>query len=404
MGSALSKMFCTGGRSKKNKKSIPFETGEHTPADQHQTTSQGIERTENDNVYSQSNLTGGTGSQQTFSLPGNPYFPSLETAQPPDTQPSNAHVDSANLSPCSIPPVASPNPEQVVLQGLGGPAAANDSSQTQDLTRTQIEGGAVNQKLYQSSGLDGRQDLAPGGESSDRVFRRYIGEGSYNKEGPVEGDSNISRPCEADTDDTADDLATLIKSLDTSNSNGSPVWGKAVAMLQGKGLERLERDCDAPVNALIRQVEILHQDKKRLSYKNADGNEIYIADQVFGQLNRYAAIGDIALQHHPDVVALVWAGFRLLLNVGSAYTDTLARILSSLGYLAWVICCGAIYERVYLNLELGPITSTLEETLTKQSDSRMSSANIQESILESHDNDTGDKGHGGRNKAMRGTD
>lgn len=46
-----------------------------------------------------------------------------------------------------------------------------------------------------------------------------------------------------------------------------------------------------------------------------DDRKVFIVDNLLMQLNKYAAIGDIALQHNPDVVALVWAGFRGLLQV-----------------------------------------------------------------------------------------
>lgn len=46
-----------------------------------------------------------------------------------------------------------------------------------------------------------------------------------------------------------------------------------------------------------------------------DDRKVFIVDNLLIQLNKYAAIGDIALQHNPDVVALVWAGFRGLLQV-----------------------------------------------------------------------------------------
>jgi hypothetical protein len=73
----------------------------------------------------------------------------------------------------------------------------------------------------------------------------------------------------------------------------------------------------APVECLLNDVKILKKkvDSNRFSYKNDKGEDVFIVDKIFGQLNKYAAIGDIALQHHPGVVALVWAGFRLLLNV-----------------------------------------------------------------------------------------
>ena len=35
-------------------------------------------------------------------------------------------------------------------------------------------------------------------------------------------------------------------------------------------------------------------------------------------LEKVAKVGDVAIQHHPDVVALVWAGLRLLLQVSTS--------------------------------------------------------------------------------------
>lgn len=46
-----------------------------------------------------------------------------------------------------------------------------------------------------------------------------------------------------------------------------------------------------------------------------DDRKVFIVDTLLVQLDKYAAIGDIALQHNPDIVALVWAGFRGLLQV-----------------------------------------------------------------------------------------
>ncbi|KAI5836962.1 hypothetical protein DFP73DRAFT_601527 [Morchella snyderi] len=164
--------------------------------------------------------------------------------------------------------------------------------------------------------------------------------------------------------------AEMLDDITARDIKRSLLWGKAIDSLQKKGLKGLgggQVEAKAPVDSLIKQVQALRKevDGKRISYQKADGQDVFIADQIFGQLNKYAFIGDIALQHNPDVAALVWAGFRLLLNIGSAYTENLARILSSLGYLSWVICCGAIYEHIYLHLEQRSIPA-LEKCLIKQ--------------------------------------
>jgi hypothetical protein len=98
------------------------------------------------------------------------------------------------------------------------------------------------------------------------------------------------------------------------------LWGEAIAILKKNPDVELDDDGDnteAPVRNLIDKVEDLRKavDEKRFSFKNAKGDDVFIADKIFGQLKKYAPIGDIALQHNPDVVALVWAGFRFLLDV-----------------------------------------------------------------------------------------
>lgn len=78
-----------------------------------------------------------------------------------------------------------------------------------------------------------------------------------------------------------------------------------------------------PMQSLLSDIKDLQQevDSKRFKYKDAQGKDVFIADSIFGKLDKYAAIGDIAIQHNPDVVALVWAGFRLLLQVCLGYEN-----------------------------------------------------------------------------------
>ena len=44
---------------------------------------------------------------------------------------------------------------------------------------------------------------------------------------------------------------------------------------------------------------------------------------ILRKIEKFVKFGDIALQHHPDVVALVWASVRMLLQV----CDPVYRIL-----------------------------------------------------------------------------
>lgn len=68
-------------------------------------------------------------------------------------------------------------------------------------------------------------------------------------------------------------------------------------------------------------------DKKRWFYTNSRGKNVFLLDGLVTQLNKYANIGDIALQHHPDVVSLAWSGFRFLLQVCSTNFKILIIVL-----------------------------------------------------------------------------
>jgi hypothetical protein len=97
------------------------------------------------------------------------------------------------------------------------------------------------------------------------------------------------------------------------------LWERALAKLQPEDLEGI-RVGDSKIQLLEKLIEATEKkkeelDKTRWSYTNKDGEKVYITDSLLRQLNRYATIGDIAIQHDPQVVALVWAGFRFILNV-----------------------------------------------------------------------------------------
>lgn len=59
----------------------------------------------------------------------------------------------------------------------------------------------------------------------------------------------------------------------------------------------------------------LEIEAKRWVYQNSRGESVSYADKFLTVLNKYAKIVDIAIQHDPHVVSLVWAGFRFLLQV-----------------------------------------------------------------------------------------
>ena len=49
---------------------------------------------------------------------------------------------------------------------------------------------------------------------------------------------------------------------------------------------------------------------------------------ILRKIEKFVKFGDIAIQHHPDVVALVWASVRMLLQV----CDSMCMLLRRAGF------------------------------------------------------------------------
>jgi hypothetical protein len=101
------------------------------------------------------------------------------------------------------------------------------------------------------------------------------------------------------------------------------LWKRALEELQSD-LEGIELGDGTNIDLLRNLIDATEKkkeelDKNRWSYTNRKGEKVYITDSLLRQLNKFATIGDIAIQHDPQVVALAWAGFRFILNV--SYKD-----------------------------------------------------------------------------------
>jgi len=113
-------------------------------------------------------------------------------------------------------------------------------------------------------------------------------------------------------------------------SIASHLWQKALEIAQGSlakyqlpslepGGSQSESAADN-IQSLVAELETAHQQNKdrRWRYKDRDGNEVVWVERlgkVLKSVNKYATIVDIAIQHHPDITSLVWAGARTMLQV-----------------------------------------------------------------------------------------
>ncbi|KAI5853280.1 hypothetical protein DFP73DRAFT_535869 [Morchella snyderi] len=111
------------------------------------------------------------------------------------------------------------------------------------------------------------------------------------------------------------------------------------------------------IDGLITEIKNYNTDinNRRWFRINDEGEKVFFVEKVIFQLEKYAKIGDVAIQHNPDVVALVWAGFRFLLQVGSAYTKDMQTVTEGIELIVCSICECHFFERLYLGvgLELG---------------------------------------------------
>ena len=74
------------------------------------------------------------------------------------------------------------------------------------------------------------------------------------------------------------------------------------------------------IQSLVKELETAHREIKdrQWCYKDRQGNEVVWVERlgkILKSVDKYAAIVDTAIQHHPDITALVWAGTRTILQV-----------------------------------------------------------------------------------------
>ncbi|KAL0631347.1 hypothetical protein Q9L58_009793 [Maublancomyces gigas] len=66
-------------------------------------------------------------------------------------------------------------------------------------------------------------------------------------------------------------------------------------------------------------------------------------------MEKYVIIGDIAIQHNPDIIALVWAGVRFCLQVALNDMQTFEAVSSALEDIAGIMGSCRIYENIHLS-------------------------------------------------------
>lgn len=110
-----------------------------------------------------------------------------------------------------------------------------------------------------------------------------------------------------------------------NGSTAKSLWEQAVEKLTSEDRNAFDFDNPDKRNTLLEVVGAVELKKeesinKQWKFRKLNGEEVVlrsIIDGLLTCLNKYAIIGDVAIQHSPGGgVALAWGGFRFLLQVG----------------------------------------------------------------------------------------
>jgi len=126
-------------------------------------------------------------------------------------------------------------------------------------------------------------------------------------------------------------LSTVSQANNTvPHSIGSHLWQKALEIAQESltryklpslELGNLQSQSAAEnIQSLVAELETAHRKNKdrQWRYKDRQGNEVAWVERlgnILKSVDKYAKIVDTAIQHHPDITSLVWAGARTMLQV-----------------------------------------------------------------------------------------
>ena len=108
--------------------------------------------------------------------------------------------------------------------------------------------------------------------------------------------------------------------MELSGQVGSgKLWEKAICLFRAKLKEDEGGDLSA-VEQFLKDNTTLEQalESCEQAKKKAEGKYSPKMTRILKRVQAFAQFGDIAIQHHPDTTALVWAAFRMMLQVRTA--------------------------------------------------------------------------------------
>ncbi|KAJ9660858.1 hypothetical protein H2201_006750 [Coniosporium apollinis] len=96
--------------------------------------------------------------------------------------------------------------------------------------------------------------------------------------------------------------------------------------------------------------------RKRWKLKKPNGQEVILRDvleKVIGFVDKFVAVGDVAIQYDPAHAALPWAGVRFLLRMAVSEEHVFGGIIESLETVSRLITQYAMFEDLYVSRPSG---------------------------------------------------
>ena len=158
-----------------------------------------------------------------------------------------------------------------------------------------------------------------------------------------------------------------------NNRADDDLWHKAVQSLSIQDREEVDLSKGDKLGVLADILEIVEEKKatcleKRWKYKKGD-KEIVIRDQlekVIAWVEKFKAIGDVAVQYDAAHASLPWAGIRLVLQIAVNDSETFGAMVEAIEYISNLITRCAILENLYLRGSgLASATDHLKDAIVK---------------------------------------
>ena len=149
---------------------------------------------------------------------------------------------------------------------------------------------------------------------------------------------------------------TLVHRKNLARTDRRQLWNEAAKSVRDSKSSDLDKELIGS-HVSIDDVRDTVQDKldeciqKRWTYTRSNGREIVlwdVLDKVMQWVNRFKAIGDVAVQYDPGHAALPWAAIRFVLQASVSSVETFGHMLEGVELVSRITAIYAEVERTCL--------------------------------------------------------